>query len=54
VDHGPEVNWRTVPWRSILIFIAIGVWALTPILIVTALAFVGLTYLERRCVTAGR
>jgi hypothetical protein len=54
VDHGPEVNWRTVPWRSILIFIAIGVWALTPILIVTALAVVGLTYLEQRRVTAGR
>jgi MFS transporter, FHS family, glucose/mannose:H+ symporter len=32
----------------------IGVWALTPILIVTALAVVGLTYLEQRRVTAGR
>ncbi len=40
VDHGPEVNWRTVPWRSILIFItmffvytgvetAVGGWATT-------------------------
>ena len=32
----------------------IGVWTLTPILIVTALAVVGLTYLEQRRVTAGR
>ena len=40
VDHGPEVNWRTVPWRSVLIFIAmffvytgvetaVGGWATT-------------------------
>ena len=40
VDHGPEVKWRTVPWRSILIFIAmffvytgvetaVGGWATT-------------------------
>ncbi len=40
VDHGPEVNWRSVPWRSILIFIAmffvytgvetaVGGWATT-------------------------
>ncbi len=40
VDHGPEVKWRTVPWRSILIFVAmffvytgvetaVGGWATT-------------------------
>jgi MFS family permease len=40
VDHGPDVKWRTVPWRSILIFIgmffvytgvetAVGGWATT-------------------------
>ena len=40
VDHGPDVKWRTVPWRSILIFVAmffvytgvetaVGGWATT-------------------------